>query len=638
MKNDRITGKIELTKTGEKLTGTKTDNKGNIDFVYEQKGLANTTYTLYANEDIISSINGKVLFKKNEKVQEKTSDEQGKIVFDKLELGSYYLQETQAETGYVLDDSKIDVVLTKKDNHTKLIVEDVKASNTRQKVDLSVFKKDSMTDKGLQGVKLATYLKEDLYSYDNTLLLEKGTKIETRTSDEKGYVNFKADYPFIKLEVKELETIEGYYLSDKVLDVNVKYQGQEKAIAKIEKEFANDIIQSKGNLIWNKTGYVFMDTEEIESEYGPITKPVYEKQNILGAEIEVYTAEDIVLRNGVKVLDKDTKVDTLESDFELTKSKDLHSGKYYYIESKVPTNYVGNSEKHYFTIEDSKTTDLTQTSETLYNPSPTIKVNFTKTLEQDSNTTGNEYKQVRYGLYTRDDTYNYMGEVKLPYNTLVDVLKIDENGNFINFPKHLPVGNYYVKELQTDNAYKIDLNEYDFEVTQTNDETYEIEINKNEPVKNVLKDYTLQLQKVDSETKQAIVNNGFEFTRYADKDCTEEIATGTLNLEKGTIMFNSVHYGVTYLKETQAPTGYEISDKVIKVEINDEGVFIDDEKIENEDDVYSFVVENKKIPETKEVETGDTSNPTLYLGLMGMSCIALSGVLMCRNKKKERGK
>ena len=45
----------------------------------------------------------------------------------------------------------------------------------------------------------------------------------------------------------------------------------------------------------------------------------------------------------------------------------------------------------------------------------------------------------------------------------------------------------------------------------------------------------------------------------------------------------------------KAPLGYKLSDEVVKIEINDKGVFIDDNLVEETDGVYSFEFENEKI-------------------------------------------
>lgn len=76
--------------------------------------------------------------------------------------------------------------------------------------------------------------------------------------------------------------------------------------------------------------------------------------------------------------------------------------------------------------------------------------------------------------------------------------------------------------------------------------------------------------------------------------------------------------------------GYQLSDKIVKVEINDEGVFINETKLEKIEDVYSFDFENKKIPK---IQTGNEMNYILLISIVVISLlvIILGIVLLKRN-------
>ena len=96
------------------------------------------------------------------------------------------------------------------------------------------------------------------------------------------------------------------------------------------------------------------------------------------------------------------------------------------------------------------------------------------------------------------------------------------------------------------------------------------------------------VNKVDAQTGQNIISKDFEFTSYEDSECTDEIETVEANTTDGTALF-MVDYGTTYIKETAAPEGYGLSDEVVKVEVNDEGLFVNDQKVEpNEEYIYSI--------------------------------------------------
>ena len=96
-------------------------------------------------------------------------------------------------------------------------------------------------------------------------------------------------------------------------------------------------------------------------------------------------------------------------------------------------------------------------------------------------------------------------------------------------------------------------------------------------------------------------------------------------------MFDDLRYGTYFVKETKAPNGYMLSDKVVKVEINDKGVFADDIELEQKDDVYSFEYENTKIETPK---TGDSRNIIFAIGTMIISLLGI--VILAIKKFKNR--
>jgi len=71
------------------------------------------------------------------------------------------------------------------------------------------------------------------------------------------------------------------------------------------------------------------------------------------------------------------------------------------------------------------------------------------------------------------------------------------------------------------------------------------------------------------------------------------------NAKEGTITFKDIRYGNYYIKEITAPEGYILSEKVVKVEINDKGVFISNKEIKENEAVYNFEFSNKKMETPK---------------------------------------
>ena len=99
---------------------------------------------------------------------------------------------------------------------------------------------------------------------------------------------------------------------------------------------------------------------------------------------------------------------------------------------------------------------------------------------------------------------------------------------------------------------------------------------------------------------------GAEFTVYSDKDCKTSVATATTDAN-GKLAFGFKSAGSFYLKETKAPSGYVLSDKVIELTVTDKGYVVD--RVENEDqaDTTTIVPALELTVKGAELLTGSTS-------------------------------
>ena len=138
--------------------------------------------------------------------------------------------------------------------------------------------------------------------------------------------------------------------------------------------------------------------------------------------------------------------------------------------------------------------------------------------------------------------------------------------------------------------------------------------------------------KVDSETKETIKDK-FIFCIYEDPECTKLIKEVKSNKEDGTALFEELRYGTYYIKEIKAPKDYELSGRVAKVEINDKGIFVDDEQVEEADSTIEFTFENKKIEVPK---TGDESKVKLFAGAMLVSLFGIGYIVIHNHNKNTK--
>ena len=144
---------------------------------------------------------------------------------------------------------------------------------------------------------------------------------------------------------------------------------------------------------------------------------------------------------------------------------------------------------------------------------------------------------------------------------------------------------------------------------------------------------SVQVEKVDKATGEHIKSNKFEFGIFEDAECTKLIKKAGANENEGTALFDELRYGTYYIKEIKAPLGYRLSDQVVKIEINDEGVFADGVSLEEKDSVYSFVYYNSLLPK---IQTGNETNYNLIINLMILSLVGIgTGIILLKSKKKE---
>ena len=219
-KDTSVKGKITVEKCGEVLTDFK-DGK----FVYEEKGLANAKYEVFAREDIYDPSNdGTIIYKKGTVVDTIITKLDGKGTSKELPLGEYSVKEVNAPEGFVLSDEVKNVSLKYKDQNTAIVFDNTSFTNERQKVEINVYKKDAENDVGLLGATFGLYAKEEIKNYKDEIVVKAGTLIESATSDTEGKVHFTSDLPLTNFEIKEIQAPIGYASSNETIKVDATYR------------------------------------------------------------------------------------------------------------------------------------------------------------------------------------------------------------------------------------------------------------------------------------------------------------------------------------------------------------------------------------------------------------------------------
>lgn len=684
-KDTSVKGKITIEKRGEVLTGIQKNEKDEIEFIYEETGVAGAKFEITARNDILDpSGDGTVLYKKGTVIETLETNSKGKAVSSELPLGDYSIREIEAPDGFVINKEVKDVTLSYKDQNTAIVFEDESFMNDRQKIQITVTKKDKETDEPLAGAKFGLYAGQDIYAHQGASprdkdipLVTKGTLIETQISDENGNVQFKADLPLGHYFVKEIEPPIGYTSSDEVLYFDATYQGQDIKTIELQSNFKNEITKVEvskqditdeseiegaqltvfekddpgsifdtwisgqdgknedgtikphlmkalevgqtyilretsspygfalsqdieftvkdtgeiqkvvmkdelvvGQLKWRKSGEIFDQVITGQTEFGKTESPVWNKSNLLGAKITIYAAEDIKIGNHT-YYKANEEIQTLESDWDYVFSKELPVGRYFYKETTTPHGYVIDTNKHFFEIEDNQINEIQIIESTLKNERPTFDIDMTKVLEeQEIFKDYDAYKDIVFGIFAREDIYDYMGNVAIEHGTMISTTGITKEGHLETVPD-LPNGVYFIKELATNDQYVLNDTEYDFEIGYNGQDVshYDVTIGLDGKVPNVLARGDIYVQKKDSNDPDKVMKD-VEFNISIHEDMSEVIQSSKTD-EKGIASFKDLELGTYYIQEAKQVDGYVINDHIYKVEVKQDV------------DVLTIVCENK---------------------------------------------
>lgn len=431
--NHPVKGKLVIHKSGETLKSFKKD------FVYEETSLEGAEFEIYAAEDIFTPDhqvdeqgNRHVIYAKDTLVKTVTTDKNGEAVIKDLPLGKYRVKETKAPSGFVLNPDSQEVSFIYKDQNTPEIEEKLEFSNERQKVELSVEKRDAETGKALKGATFGLYNKEAISSGDK-VIVKADTLLQEITSNEKGKAAFTLDLPLGRYYVKELQAPAGYVSSDEILEFDATYQGQDVKTIKLKSVKKNQ----------------------------PTTVEVTKADITTGTELDGAS---------MSVLDKDGNV--IDSWTSVKDSphviKRLQVGKTYILrEELAPYGYLRATDVE-FTISDTaevqkvKMEDEVPVARLLVNKkgefldSVSLLDNAKGMIEHLFNYVTGNLTDVTFNVYAAEAIRAADG-VSADYYAADELVgSITTDGNGIAQMDNLPLGRYYIVEKETAHGYVLD--------------------------------------------------------------------------------------------------------------------------------------------------------------------------------------
>lgn len=405
---------------------------------------------------------------------------------------------------------------------------------------------------------------EQVTTYPNTVVHK------SYFTDENGYLILPESLKCGNYRIEEVSAPDGYtqntqYVEIKV-DKNTAYQMDSvSGDAIITVTYENHPV--KGKLVIHKSGEIL---KSFKKDF------VYEETSLEGAEFEIYAAEDIFTPdhqvdeqgNRHVIYAKDTLVKTVTTDKNgEAVIKDLPLGKYRVKETKAPSGFVLNpdSQEVAFIYKDQNTPEIEEKLE-FSNERQKVELSVEK---QDAET-GKVLKGATFGLYNKE-AISSGDKVIVKADTLLQEITSNEKGKAA-FTLDLPLGRYYVKELQAPAGYVSSDEILEFDATYQGQDVKTIKlksVKKNRPT-------TVEVTKADITTGTEL--DGASMS-VLDKD--GNVIDSWTSVKDSPHVIKRLQVGKTYiLREELAPYGYlratdvefTISDtaEVQKVKMEDE--------------------------------------------------------------------
>lgn len=346
--------------------------------------------------------------------------------------------------------------------------------------------------------------------------------VKTATSDENGIVKFE-DVSNGNYIIKETNPPEGYVLNTTLIEIEIDIKKNGETI---ELDYiVNEIV--KGNIKFTKYGK-YLDED---------------KKPLVGAEFMIYKAP---YNEG-----DDPVVPAVKSNLEgIVELKNIPYGKYVIVENNAPNGYLKSTAQIPVTIEkDEFTVELTEEDEyKLINTRIDADIQVKKFGEGDNPPA---LKGAKFELLQGDD-------VKYESKTAEDGTEIFKNVEF---------GTYKLRESKAPEGYNLSDKTYTVVVEEHRDETLVFEYFNTKIRGNI------KLKKV-GEDGEGLENAEFSIYKSTDTEFKVPISTVKSNLD-GEILFENVAYGEYKIKETKAPEGYNLSDKVLEAKITTQDEVVD---------------------------------------------------------------
>ena len=573
-------GVIRISKSGEAFSSV-TEADSIYQPVFAVKGLAGAVYEITAAEDIITP-DGTLRYAAGEVVDTVTTDETGLAESKPLYLGKYEVREITAPTGYVLNTEVHTAELVYAGQEVEITETAADFCNERQKAAVSldkVLEQNEQFGIGMNGeitaVTFGLFAAEDLTAADGSIIPADGL-LEILSVDENGHAVCKTDLPFGSYYLKELSTDGHYILSDEKYPIVFDYAGQDTALV--------DIKANGGALIENKL--LYGEIHGLKKDENGI--------GLAGALIGLFRADCTEFTTENAIL---TATSAEDGSFSFAR---VPYGNWIVREIEAPTGFVLSEKTHPVTVDADGAVIEVEIENTRIRG--TVQLTKTDRDYPDSKLTGAEFT-----IYCDSNSNKELDADDELVGTLT------ETGIGVYEMSDLLYGGYFVKETKAPAGFYLDDNAYYFEIVEDG-KTVTVENEAGKGFVNAPQVGSLKIIKTSSDGKI----EGFSFRVTGPNGYVGVFTTD----KNGEIIIENLRIGEYVVSEVSdgASSAYVLpADKTASVF---EGA-------------VTKVEMHNELRDTP--KTGDDSNPTLWLALLGVSAAgaAALGVAGFRKRRKE---
>ncbi len=459
-----------------------------------------------------------------------------------LSYGSgYYLQEISPSTGYYLDETRYyfdskGVALVSKD-----VIEEVIKNY------ISILKQYDYVDGNTTLLNAESDITFEIYYPD-------GTKYGEITTDKNGYASL--DIPYGVWRFHQVNTNIGY---EKIYDFYVTVD-------------ENSELEQYYNVLNNRIT-AYLKVIKVDSETGNTIELADTTFKILNLDTNQYVSQFV----GGKVYDTFTTDETGT----VTTYLKLEAGNYKLVEITSPFGYlldsdgvdftIGNDTYYYYTtygafvIVNFQNTAIKGQIEVHKTGEVPVVEDGTYTYEIQA------LEGVTFEIYASEDILSSDGNY-LYYSKgdLVDTITTNSDGYAIS--KELYLGSYYIVEVKTLDNMVLNEEEYYFTLSEIDNKTSIVY--ESYSALNYYKKGELEFSKTDLTTGEGIADTKIEIYHINEETLERELVFTGVTDEEGKITITDLFVGKFVIIETEASTGYRLSEEEVFFEIKENGEIV----------------------------------------------------------------